>query len=190
VSARISSGKQTEMRYLEKISSSIFLYIYKATEMKRQEIKEPVLETNPNTKFVTDYSIIRRRVLKTARNQTVAKLPVDYNIMTFRFPLPLGPTLNMPALFYKQHTSGMAFGFNKVYYSTGKDRLEGIDFDLRAPLGGWRVLRSKIYLNADKDKLDILKENKGKSGIYLWENIENGKIYIGSSINLTFNFLL
>jgi group I intron endonuclease len=47
------------------------------------------------------------------------------------------------------------------------------------------VLRSKIYLNADKDKLDILKENKGKSGIYLWENIENGKIYIGSSINLS-----
>lgn len=122
--------------------------------MKRQEIKEPVLETNPNTKFVTDYSIIRRRVLKTARNQTVAKLPVDYNIMTFRFPLPLGPTLNMPALFYKQHTSGMAFGFNKVYYSTGKDRLEGIDFE-------------KIYLNADKEKLDIIKENKGKAGIYL-----------------------
>jgi hypothetical protein len=60
----------------------------------------------------------------------------------------------MPALFHKQHTSLVAFGFNKVYYSTGKDRLEGIDFE-------------KIYLNADKDKLDIIKENKGKSGIYL-----------------------
>lgn len=82
----------------------------------------------------------------------------------------------MPALFHKQHTSLVAFGFNKVYYSTGKDRLEGIDFE-------------KIYLNADKDKLDIIKENKGKTGIYLWRNKDSGKIYIGSSIDLRRRFL-
>lgn len=41
-----------------------------------------------------------------------------------------------------------------LYYSTGKGRLEGIDLE-------------KIYLDADIQKLDILKENKGKSGIYL-----------------------
>ncbi len=82
----------------------------------------------------------------------------------------------MPALFHKQHTSGMAFGFHKVYYSTGKDRLEGIDLE-------------KIYFNADKDKLYIIKENKGKAGIYLWRNKENGNIYIGSSIDLRRRFL-
>jgi group I intron endonuclease len=185
--------------------------------MKRQEIKEPVLETNPNTKFVpdpeieeivtplkktlpgaewrlhdyieyyatmgqllsnhsslSDYpSIIRRRFLNTARNPLRA---VDYNIRTLRFPLPLVFGLDMPALFHKQHTSLVAFGFNKVYYSTGKDRLEGIDFE-------------KIYLNADKEKLNILKENKAKSGIYLWRNKDSGNIYIGSSIDLTRRFL-
>ena len=42
---------------LKKSHPRIFLYIYKATEMKRQEIKEPVLETNLNTKFVPDPEI-------------------------------------------------------------------------------------------------------------------------------------
>jgi hypothetical protein len=46
----------------------------------------------------------------------------------------------------------------------------------------------KIYENADKDKLKILKENKGKAGVYRWVNIENGRSYIGSSVNLTRRF--
>jgi hypothetical protein len=41
-----------------------------------------------------------------------------------------------------------------------------------------------IYANADTQKLQILKENKARSGIYLWKNNINGKTYIGSSINL------
>jgi len=40
------------------------------------------------------------------------------------------------------------------------------------------------YANADTEKLNILKENKGKCGIYRWINIENNKSYIGSSIDL------
>ena len=40
------------------------------------------------------------------------------------------------------------------------------------------------YKNADLDKLQILKENKGKSGVYRWTNLVNGKSYIGSSANL------
>jgi len=46
----------------------------------------------------------------------------------------------------------------------------------------------KIYSNADTDKAPILKENKQKSGIYLWRNLINNKQYIGSSINLTNRF--
>lgn len=41
-----------------------------------------------------------------------------------------------------------------------------------------------IYPNADTQKLQILQENKGKSGIYLWENNITGKKYIGSSNKL------
>ena len=47
-----------------------------------------------------------------------------------------------------------------------------------------KIKYTKVYDNADKNKLDILKDNKGKSGIYLWENKENGKFYIGSSLDL------
>ena len=41
-----------------------------------------------------------------------------------------------------------------------------------------------IFSDADKDKLDILKSIKGKSGIYMWTNKLNGKKYVGSSLDL------
>jgi hypothetical protein len=34
-------------------------------------------------------------------------------------------------------------------------------------------------------KVEILKENKGKAGIYRFVNIVNGKSYVGSSVNLS-----
>lgn len=40
------------------------------------------------------------------------------------------------------------------------------------------------YSNADTQKLNLFKDNKNKSGIYRWVNIESGKSYIGSSVNL------
>lgn len=45
-----------------------------------------------------------------------------------------------------------------------------------------------VYSNVDTMKLIILKENNNKAGIYMWVNLHNGKIYIGSSINLTSRF--
>lgn len=47
-----------------------------------------------------------------------------------------------------------------------------------------QLRKEKFYLDAAESKSVILKENEGKSGIYLWENKLNGKIYIGSSIDL------
>jgi len=46
-----------------------------------------------------------------------------------------------------------------------------------------------IFSDADKDKLDILKYIKGKSGIYMWTNKLNGKKYVGSSVDLRRRFL-
>lgn len=40
------------------------------------------------------------------------------------------------------------------------------------------------YSNADKAKADIIKEIKGKSGVYRWTNNTSGKSYVGSSIDL------
>jgi group I intron endonuclease len=47
----------------------------------------------------------------------------------------------------------------------------------------------KLYKNADLDKLKILKENRGKSGVYRWVNLENGNSYIGSSTDLRKRFI-
>jgi len=43
----------------------------------------------------------------------------------------------------------------------------------------------KNYSNTEADKDKILKENKNKSGIYMWRNLINNKRYIGSAINLS-----
>ena len=43
-----------------------------------------------------------------------------------------------------------------------------------------------VYKNADK--LRIISENKGKSGIYRWTNLTNEKSYVGSSVNLSRRF--
>ena len=41
------------------------------------------------------------------------------------------------------------------------------------------------YSNADTYKIQIIKEIKGKSGVYRWINNNNGKSYIGSSVKLS-----
>lgn len=42
-----------------------------------------------------------------------------------------------------------------------------------------------VYSNAETDKLKILSNNKGLSGIYQWKHNESGKIYIGSAVDLS-----
>jgi len=44
------------------------------------------------------------------------------------------------------------------------------------------------YNNADSDKKKVVGENKGKSGIYRFTNLENGKFYVGSSVDLGSRF--
>jgi group I intron endonuclease len=41
-----------------------------------------------------------------------------------------------------------------------------------------------VYSNAELQKKQILEENRGKSGIYLWTNKLNGKSYVGSGVDL------
>jgi len=44
------------------------------------------------------------------------------------------------------------------------------------------------YNNVDVEKLDILKDNLLKSGVYMFTNLTNGKRYIGSTRNLSRRF--
>jgi group I intron endonuclease len=50
------------------------------------------------------------------------------------------------------------------------------------------VVLVKSYVNADLEKESIIKDNKNKSGVYRWINKENGKVYIGSAVNLSRRF--
>ena len=50
------------------------------------------------------------------------------------------------------------------------------------------IISIKSYFNAEADKGKIIKENKDKSGIYMFQNTINGKLYIGSSDNLNRRF--
>ena len=43
----------------------------------------------------------------------------------------------------------------------------------------------KYYENPDKEKKQILSENEGLTGIYLWKNKINNKIYVGSGFNIS-----
>jgi hypothetical protein len=48
---------------------------------------------------------------------------------------------------------------------------------------------AKRYYNVEADKAIIIKDNQGKSGIYMFKNLTNGKRYIGSSENIIIRFL-
>jgi group I intron endonuclease len=43
---------------------------------------------------------------------------------------------------------------------------------------------TRYYSNADTEKVQILSDNKGLAGIYMWTHIESNKRYIGSAVNL------
>lgn len=44
------------------------------------------------------------------------------------------------------------------------------------------------YVNADTDKVNILSDNRNKSGVYRWINNINGNTYVGSSVSLSVRF--
>lgn len=60
--------------------------------------------------------------------------------------------------------------------------------NLKVSIAPCPIVPCKFYSNADTDKALILKDNKKKSGVYMWENISNKKRYIGSSVDLTRRF--
>ena len=47
------------------------------------------------------------------------------------------------------------------------------------------IVPVREYQNMEVMKVEILKENKGKAGIYRFVNVVNGKSYVGSAVNLS-----
>ena len=54
--------------------------------------------------------------------------------------------------------------------------------------GDCSIIPALSYANADIFKNEILKEIKGKAGVYRWVNSVSGKSYVGSSVNLGLRF--
>lgn len=47
-----------------------------------------------------------------------------------------------------------------------------------------KLLLVTIYINLDLEKVQILKDNALKAGVYMWKYIESRKRYIGSMLNI------
>nr|YP_009568430.1 hypothetical protein [Drechslerella brochopaga]QBL02512.1 hypothetical protein [Drechslerella brochopaga] len=86
-------------------------------------------------------------------------------------------------------TKNLRDNYNNCFKFSGGLKFEGfkVKFFKRNYSGTSisKIQPVKIYENADTQKLQILNENKNKSGIYQWKNIETGKTYVGSSTNLS-----
>lgn len=77
---------------------------------------------------------------------------------------------------------GMGVVFSVLMYieATGCSRLSVLTFADSSVL----LVPFLKYTNSDLQNKSIIKQNKGKSGIYLWRNLENGKSYVGSAVDI------
>lgn len=75
--------------------------------------------------------------------------------------------------------NNFTLGFKTLHSS-----LQGVASRKGLHTGNNSIVPVVVYSNTDTQKVLILKDNKLKSGVYRWINKENGKTYIGSSINL------
>lgn len=74
---------------------------------------------------------------------------------------------------------------NTIFFSLSSKLLHCLQTKInRKGLHTLPIVPARVYENADIHKLEILKDNKGKPGVYMWKNLENGKVYIGSTQNI------
>jgi NADH-ubiquinone oxidoreductase chain 4 len=82
------------------------------------------------------------------------------------------PSFNKTDAVFRSVLLPFFFGLKRSYST----RLFSADTPVLIPV--------KIYKNADLEKHQIIYENSGRAGIYMWKNLSTGKKYVGSSINL------
>ena len=170
----VELGKNTELGKKAKLDTSLVYlkdFKYLSLILKNKYNIETIIKFNNSSGlyggslFIKNYS-------------TFSKI-VKPNILHSQYYL-----LNMPILKLNLFGTNRLYNRfnNTVYFSTsayyrvnseGKNNL---------------VVPAIVYLNADINKEEIIKENKKKSGVYRWTNLTSGLEYIGSSVNLAIRF--
>jgi group I intron endonuclease len=92
---------------------------------------------------------------------------------------------NLCCIYYVGYIYPSAFNFNKTN-TQGNPRGRAFSTD-RDDSNKFKP--AVVYTNADTQKMQIIKENKGRCGVYRWTNLLNGKSYVGSSVNLSIRLL-
>lgn len=92
---------------------------------------------------------------------------------------------------YQNSAKSIYSGSNFYYFTTMRSSFVTNRLSLSKMIRTYSTSTTKpntgfvaVFHDADKDKLNILKFIKGKSGIYMWTNKLNGKNYVGSSVDL------
>jgi NADH-ubiquinone oxidoreductase chain 3 len=117
----------------------------------------------------------------------------DSELPPYRFEMNKGPlnkvqfrNYHVSSLLRKEDNSKNGDNLPDAFDNSQNSLTKELDVTFKI----WLITNKPVkeYLNSEESKLLILKENKNKSGIYLWLNKENEKYYIGSSNNLTRRF--
>ncbi len=112
--------------------------------------------------------------------------------LNFKFTAPFSRAMPYTSFFFLSNfnsTIGQFKNyhiFNPLRNINNKNPNENLDIQFKQ----WLIDNTpeRIYLNSAEYKDNIYKDNKNKSGIYLWFNTINDKYYIGSAQDLTRRF--
>jgi GIY-YIG catalytic domain-containing protein/NUMOD1 domain-containing protein len=93
----------------------------------------------------------------------------------------------MTNLTRSQFLSSTSFSFNISFTLTSKYRKFSSKNDINKKISICNIkpVNHHINLNQPLIQSQLLEDNRGKAGIYMWTNLKNGNIYIGSSVNLS-----
>ena len=135
--------------------------------------------SGPGVQYIADNQLVRR---------TSITVYIDYFlyiISASKLGKGESPELNIASLSHP-----IFYSINQIFFITKKQR-NNITFGVRtySTLNNSKDYPSiKVYSDMESAKLLILEENKGKCGIYLLTNKLTGKIYVGSSKDLSKRF--
>lgn len=93
----------------------------------------------------------------------------------------------MTNLIRSKFLSSTLFSFSIPFTLTFKYRKFSSKNDINKKVSICKIKSVNHYINLNQSltQSQLLEDNRGKAGAYMWTNLKNGNTYIGSSVNLT-----